>query len=263
MPAPIATPFTALGEGTGFPSCINTVWVGWSDYWTTLSGFNKNSTGSPTQASIDESFRMAMNLYWNLHEFTLTCSHTPVFDQPAASIDKLVVGDQNEVDFEGVQPVKRACWDFSSQFSRYIYSWRSAVEAQSNWTRANSRVGIFAYYDTRGLLGYAANSSSVSLNVNASLLAVRSSISPLAGVNLTGNVRTAVIDPTPYLQNYAYVELDGMHFVCQAYASDGYDDSATIDAANLTAECTRATYNPAGSVTVEASITGFNFYAYS
>ena len=263
MPAPIATPFTALGAGNGFPECINTVWVGWSDYWTTLSGFNKNSTGSPTQASIDESFRMAMNLYWNLHEFTLTCSHTAAFDQPAASFDKLIIGDDNVAEFEGLQPVKRACYDFSTQFSRYILSRYNVAEAQSNWTRASGRLGIFAYYDTRGLLGYSANSSSVSLNVNASLLGVRSSINPLAGVNLTGNVRTAVIDPAPYLQNYAYVELDGMHFVGQAYASDGQDDSATIDAANLTAECTRATYNPAGSVTVEASITALNFYAYS
>ena len=75
----VAESFTALGVGNGFPFCrietsglvqINSINVNsthW-DYWTTASGFNKDSAGSPTVASIEESRRLAMAWYWNLYK---------------------------------------------------------------------------------------------------------------------------------------------------------------------------------------------------
>ena len=61
---PTATPFNALGSGNGFPFCLSKVDVSVYDHWTTLSGVNKTSPIT-SDALIEESFRLAMMLYWN------------------------------------------------------------------------------------------------------------------------------------------------------------------------------------------------------
>ena len=72
---PTATPFTALGRGNGFSSCLTKQNVlerrsGQGEYyqWTTLSGFNKDSGGMPTEQQITDSFVLAMKLFWNTYE---------------------------------------------------------------------------------------------------------------------------------------------------------------------------------------------------
>jgi hypothetical protein len=68
---PIATKFEAEGVDNGFPHCLPKVDVSSYDYWTTLSGYNKNATEAPTDQQIYESKRLASAWYWNLDKVNL------------------------------------------------------------------------------------------------------------------------------------------------------------------------------------------------
>lgn len=69
---PTATPFTALGVGNGFPSCLGKVEIGnlsGGIMWTTLSGVNADNYtsfgGAALAQKVSESLELAMKLYWN------------------------------------------------------------------------------------------------------------------------------------------------------------------------------------------------------
>jgi len=64
---PTATKFEAEGVDNGFPSCLTKVNVSGYDYWTSLSGWSKVSTPADETASIAESRRLAMKIYWNVY----------------------------------------------------------------------------------------------------------------------------------------------------------------------------------------------------
>lgn len=76
---PTADTFTALGRGNGFPFCLETTDVTDYDYWTTLSGVNKDNVEgfSPSEidAKIQESLRLAMKLYWNTNQLLASYSY--------------------------------------------------------------------------------------------------------------------------------------------------------------------------------------------
>ena len=73
---PTATPFTALGRGNGFPSCLAKLDVtsevfsetdgtaGAADHWITLGGV---SSGTASQSQINLSLRNAMKLFYNTY----------------------------------------------------------------------------------------------------------------------------------------------------------------------------------------------------
>lgn len=71
---PVAEKFKALGAGNGFPFCLPKVNVLEYTKWTTFSGFNDGSGGAPTQTQIDNSFALALKLFWN--GYKLNCEAT-------------------------------------------------------------------------------------------------------------------------------------------------------------------------------------------
>jgi len=71
---PVAEKFKALGAGNGFPFCLPKVNVLEYTKWTTFSGFNDESGGAPTQTQIDNSFALAVKLFWN--GYKLNCEAT-------------------------------------------------------------------------------------------------------------------------------------------------------------------------------------------
>jgi hypothetical protein len=73
---PVAEKFKALGAGNGFPYCLPKVNVLDFTKWTTLSGFNNESGGTPTQTQIDNSFALALKLFWNLNGITFDVVET-------------------------------------------------------------------------------------------------------------------------------------------------------------------------------------------
>jgi hypothetical protein len=66
---PTATKFIALGAGNGFASCVGKLDVSDFDYWTTLSGVNKDNPDASDE-EIKESLELAMKLFWNLNGIT-------------------------------------------------------------------------------------------------------------------------------------------------------------------------------------------------
>jgi hypothetical protein len=71
---PVAQKFKALGAGNGFPYCLPKVNVLDFTKWTTLSGFNNESGGTPTQTQIDNSFALALKLFWNAYKLNCVAS---------------------------------------------------------------------------------------------------------------------------------------------------------------------------------------------
>ena len=68
---PTAESFNALGYGNGFMSCLTKVDVSGKNFWTTLSGVNKDSP-TTSDALIEESRRLAMLFYWNSYQLNIT-----------------------------------------------------------------------------------------------------------------------------------------------------------------------------------------------
>ena len=100
---PIATPFTALGRGNGFPFCVSRVNVDDYDYWTTLSGFKKTNTGNPTQAKINESLQIASRLWWNSYQWAGNVSW-PTYSESITSATFSLNSDGVDI-----EPMDRAC----------------------------------------------------------------------------------------------------------------------------------------------------------
>jgi len=109
---PTATEFTALGAGNGFPSCLQRIDVDNFNYWTTLSGVNKDAP-TVTDALIEESLVLAMELYWNTHKLIGEVSANRTVSGATGypkTVTNAVVSKRNSDDdsFE-LQPNDRVC----------------------------------------------------------------------------------------------------------------------------------------------------------
>ena len=99
---PVATPFTSFGSisftnpsaalFTGFPYCAPALLVDSESgtYWTSLSGWSKDNEpvgDAAKAASIAESQRLAMALFWNSYELKGEASHDAEFYGPVSVTD--------------------------------------------------------------------------------------------------------------------------------------------------------------------------------
>tara|TARA_R110000787_G_scaffold72699_2_gene162112 strand:+ start:266 stop:1159 length:894 start_codon:yes stop_codon:yes gene_type:complete len=106
---PTATSFTALGRGNGFPFCPAKVNVSTYTNWITLGGV---SSGSASEAQINESLKNAMKLWWNLYSLTgsFSCALTNS-QEGGISISEtdheLILKRTGESD--ALTPIQRAC----------------------------------------------------------------------------------------------------------------------------------------------------------
>ena len=102
---PNAIPFTALGGGNGFSGCLSKVDVSSYANWCTLSGL---SSGPASKESIEESWRLAMQLFWNSEimyafgDMSVSSSSTDGFSFNTSS------AASNSNTFE-VEPRERVC----------------------------------------------------------------------------------------------------------------------------------------------------------
>lgn len=127
MPAPVATKFESEGVDNGFPFCPDKVDVSVYDYWTTLSGVNKDSP-TTSDTLIADSLRAAMSLFWNyngcsgLNEGIYPTS-APFSFSPIIDMDN---GDYDSVSFRKIAggfdsanktPLERVCYASFSAIS--------------------------------------------------------------------------------------------------------------------------------------------------
>lgn len=134
---PEAEPFLFRGRGNGLPlnSCSR---VDVNDYrlWTTFSGFNADSGGSPSQEQIDDSLAVAAFFTWNLYQLG-----TYNFGSDYPDLTEPVLTQP---------PVDRVCG-----VNRLRFDNRDNGQFFNNgWTHANIRAA--ALYDGETFLGWGA-----------------------------------------------------------------------------------------------------------
>lgn len=110
---PEAQKFMSRGRGNGFPFCPEKVDVSGFDFWTTLSGVNKDSP-TTSDALISESRENAMKLFWNYNGHTV--------DFPTSFNEATLIIDIEQGDFDSgsstapFEPKSRVCrtngWSF-------------------------------------------------------------------------------------------------------------------------------------------------------
>lgn len=234
---PTATPFKAIGRGNGFPYCPtveNKINVNNYSKWTTLGGYNSNSSGAVTEYQINLSRQRAMQLYWNLYQ--VNCSLSSVNDLESEYED---TWDESITNVStNIQPKNRTC-SFSSFYET----------SQSNLCLLRADVsplwlfkGSVTNWDN--FIGFSVGSSFL-LFINSHAI----------GYSSSSEVELLCASNSGTLTN-----ISGYPFVCKA---EGYD----TDENNLTASSDESgTTPPPESIpytrTSSVSISSLSFYTY-
>jgi len=250
---PEATPFAALGRGNGFPFCPFEFDVTDFDHWTTLSGYNKDSTEDPTEDDINNSLIAAMKMFWNWHGMSAEASFNN--DQYNRS------GTATDVELDtSLEPKTRVC-----PFDFYATNQDDRAGVRISNDPLYGGFEIVRMYNDSVFVGYGISGYDYEIAVSRAGDSGRAR----AYVNLY-SARNELTSPSSYqVEDFAYVTLDGISFVARAYTELKTDDfttesSATRNAAELTASAsqTRSNGTTTYNYSAEANITGLTFYTY-
>ena len=262
---PIAQKFKALGAGNGFSFCPSKRDVSGYDYWTTLSGVNKDNP-TPSPELIAESLRLAMKFHWNAD--SLTCDATTTGTSRSGSISTVKVNyivtdssinpdDPVVIEFGPAVPVKRTCIPYYADpiIKTYEYSVYNAEES--------ARMGvtsIVAMYDGATFVGYG-------LGYVETRFQSRGAIEAEAGGNtqLNAGVYAGGYGYTPdntSNDNFdaGYVTFEGMELFAYLEAKNrpNVHVAGTVNLSELSATCV----NSAWTATATASLDSIDFYTY-
>ena len=269
---PTATPFTALGRGNGFPFCptrVNVSSLPSNDIWTTLSGWNSSSIGTPSQASIDESRRLAMKLFWNGYSISgnssyssksLSASFPLSYDNPNNTYGAF------GIDFGGrngpYDPFERVCYTHTKIFDNVddgdpLYP---TIIASSITTKPVALHSAFPA-TAENLLGYAVGENSLGISTTGGAMACSTLYSAdQFGVPIftLAELRVGYRSFQPTGNNgldSAFVTMSGdgdtFYLCCDAFSGSGGGASpSTISISN-------------NSNTINMSFTGLGFYTYA
>ena len=149
-----ATPFTALGAGNGFASCLTKVNVDDYDHWTTLSGVNKDSPAT-SDALILESLKLAMMIYWNIASVNCEAKANNLTSEVSIDGDIFLkepsgFAYKNEYDTrDSMTPRQRVCNSYTTIHTLYDNS-----ESFFRAVRALVGCGVVAMYNEGEFVGY-------------------------------------------------------------------------------------------------------------
>ena len=241
---PIAQKFKALGAGNGFPSCVGKLDVSDYDYWTTLSGVNKDNPDASPEL-IQESLELAMKLFWNLNGVTGTLGGGGT----------AITVDLDEGDFDGATwynadtaeyvrgvnklPHERACYSEWAASTGFVSS--DDFGTPSDGVRASGK--IYRMYNDGNFVGYGGAGfgfESIGLFETFALTAARH---------------------RDYNDTTSYVDFDGMSFVGYydaPFIADGY---TTVSISSGTTATVTLSYD-SGSSAVAGSLSSPTFYTY-
>ena len=263
---PIATKFEAEGVDNGFPACLQRIDVDGYNYWTTLSGVNKDSPTS-SEALIKESLRLAMELYWNTYELIGEVSSNRTVSgatgYPRTVTNAVVSRKNSDDDSFALPPKDRVCPN--SVGIQKGYDDGSYEDRLISLSYEPTFVRLFL---NDSFVGVAASGLS-SFNPEGSFLG--------ATANL-GNFFPALVSTGGYLEGDSFGENTGdqqteigysvldskYHLLCECIAgrtNTSTGRTTTVDISNFKA----TSYWPSGSdifVENSAQLESFNLYTY-
>lgn len=223
---PTADKFTFIAEDYGAVGLSKTD-VSGKDAWTTLSGFNKNSVGPPTESEINESLRLSWKLFLLNYSCTLTASATDDLFTNAViygiNVDDDLIVDGNQTPLSNADPQKRLVYQASGSekvvdetFNLAIAHFKGA-RPRRLYNGDITNEANFVGYGSGGAGAYALSQAGQS------------------EVNLTSFVTDfKVPSNSNRLWDYAYVNFEGFHFVSEAGAFRASSlDSFAADASAL------------------------------
>jgi len=253
------------GFGSGFPSCITKVDVSGYDYWTSLSGWSKINEpigDSAKSASVLESRRLAMKIYWNIYSMTvdIDTSVTGTIGQSAylEEVNMLYTqfsNDGTEVENPKAEPMERVCG--TRICARSVVSNPGGISQTSAYAQMTSSV-ISLYNgstdDPSLFVGYGI----VSNIIFARGISGSSRARAIVAINSYGDLS---INTSTTTYDHAYTTLDGeFNIFCKVTTQSTSSGTRVADATNLLGSAS----STSGSNTYSASstITSLDFYTY-
>ena len=262
---PTTQNFLSGTHGNGFNFCPGRINVDDADRWITASG-HKKGDGVPTAASINLSLIKCSRMFWHLYSvsgYTVTSDGSGFDNYPSyngaqsaegvyiIADDATVVGGISSEAGSEIEPYERVC--------------KSFVQGGETGLRDNSSIvchgygvlNVRALYDGGILMGYgffqavAYARASFHLQFSCESLIVLSSM-----------IFSERPDASRTDYDYAYVEIDGFHFTCEAVAV-GDTGSIFADATALTASAASAGQGITAESAVDFSGLTFNFWTFS
>ena len=214
---PEAVKFNALGRGNGFPYCPSETDVTDARYWTSLSGWSKVNEpvdDAAKAASIEESRKLAMALFWNIYEL-----------KGSASLDEY--GDSAYVEDTGgltTQPKDRVCFERDTDFPFQSKSDEDGDAGASIFFRPRIRRLI----NDGEFIGFGIYSAGFSAGVGSDFSFTQGNVALYSRFNGEPNL--------PY-EDVGYTiisnSIGDFNFVCNAYSNIGEAEGSS-DATNRT-----------------------------
>lgn len=238
---PVATSFTALGRGNGFPFCPEKQDVSSYDLWSTLGGTQKGETATESEKNL--SVVNAMKLYWNFYD----CSFTSSASSPFGSASLSGIDDIDK------EPGERTCLSLISKTA-------SDSSAGGQSLTATYRVDLARYYDgsindESNYVGIGFVPNSPFFNINGDTRGRATIEYKLAGVGTDPN--TLGVGSFDDDRETGYVTISGIPFVYEVAAGTRAGSPLSVDSTSCSAEDT-----PIGS-SVSFSSLSLDFYTYS
>jgi len=240
---PTAQKFASRGMGNGFPYCPPNVDVSKlpSDFaWTTFSGVNADNYTSFSDADlkqkINESFVIAMKLYWNKFRSTgfqsqssgSASEYTSRF-QPTGGLSvtwsQSMSGmtSDDAIDAGTLEPMERVCGSGQPEVrpTEDIYGTDqdgSQIDI-GNSILLNRLSTIFLIYDEDKFLGYSFSLNSEYVMSASSSVATLDAAGSCQIVSASGMPLLPDVNETFEKRNTSYVTIDGIHFVSRVSGS--------------------------------------------
>ena len=242
--------FTALTIGNGLQTCgFEVEMKDRFGYWTTFDGVNRDTVAgiianpAGLAASIANSLEKAMKIFWQMSAIKFTC--TAASTEPDFSGASSLTG----VIFEGILPPTRVC---SPDELRYGLD-RNPENEPRYAVSSSYRGMIFVKYLYDGeFIGWGTHDGRSPTSF-LSFLAIESAAGGVwSRLNICGYINQRA-NTSRRTYEYAYVEIGGISFVCEAFVETTSNNpptrvvTTTLDATNMKAEATLVYSDGSGS----------------
>lgn len=259
---PTATEFTALGAGNGFNECTFKQDVSNYDYWTTLSGVNKNNP-TPSPELIAESLRLAMKLFWNADSLNCTANATDNGSVTTVQVNYATTDFSDPFDpvvteMGVASPVDRVC--IPSTVGD-IYTSFSKLDLIDDSARAKFYPNnIVAMYNGSTFVGYGLGYVETRFVSSGTIVAEAGGSSQLNAGVYTGGYGYTPANTSNDVFDAGYVTFSDMNLFAYVEAKNRptLNVAGSVDLSGLSATCINSNF----SQTATASLDSIDFYTY-